>query len=277
MDYDGLQSYLRNEADQRNPFVAPVYNEVVNDDAVYEKSTMEGIGTFALQHSGINSLKRVLKASKVFSEDDAAELTDSIAAGEGKEGLQRLATRLSSRGLKKLGSKVQDLADKAKSFAKDKVDQALGREAAEPPVVSEGEAGEELQDMSTVPKPVTDSTVKESDESKLDDDEEDEDAPKIPEEDIDPGEESGLSDAVKGGLKKFGGDAEDVLEQGLSKAGEIEAIGGGPEDPLADVIAGVVGIGSLIGGMFRKTHHDSYVTPPINHPNFESQFVQKMG
>ena len=275
MDYDGLQSYLRNEADQRNPFVAPVYNEIINDDAVYEKSTMEGIGTFAIQHSGVNSLKRVLKASKVFSEDDAAELSDSIAAGEGKEGLQKLATRLTSRGLKKLGSKVQDLADKAKSFAKDKVDQALGREAAEPPVVTEGEVGEELQDMSTVPKPVTDSSV--NDESKLDDDEEEE-APKIPdEEDVDPGEESSLSDAVKDGLKKFGGDAEDVLEQGLSKAGEIEAIGGGPEDPLGDVIAGVVGLGSLIGGMFRKTHHDTYVTPPINHPNFESQFVQKMG
>ena len=155
------------------------------------------------------------------------------------------------------------------------MDQALGREAAEPPVVTEGEVGEELQDMSTVPKPVTDSSV--NDESKLDDDEEEE-APKIPdEEDVDPGEESSLSDAVKDGLKKFGGDAEDVLEQGLSKAGEIEAIGGGPEDPLADVIAGVVGVGTLIGGMFRKTHHDTYVTPPINHPNFESQFVQKMG
>ena len=273
MDYNGLQSYLRSEADQRNPFVAPVYNEVVNDDAVYEKSAMEGIGTFALQHSGLNTLKRVLKKSNMFSEDDAAELSESIAKGEGKEGLQKLASRLTSRGLKKLGGKVQDLADKAKSFAKAKVDEVTGRPPSENVEVEGEPQGEELQDMSSTPKPAEEESVK-SDESKLDDEE----PPKIPDEDVDiDGEESGLSDAVKSGLKKFGSDAEDVLEKGLSKAGEIEAIGGGPEDILGDAVAGVVGIGTLIGGMFRHTHHDSYVTPPLDRPNFEGQFVQKMG
>ena len=89
--------------------------------------------------------------------------------------------------------------------------------------------------------------------------------------------EDGISDAVKSGLKKFGGDAEDVLKQGLSKAGEIEAMDGGPEDVIGDVVAGVVGIGSIIGGLFRNTHHDSFVVPPLNRPGFEGQFVQKLG
>ena len=271
MDYNGLQSYLRNQADQRNPFVAPVYNEVVNDDAVYEKTAMEGIGTFALQHSGINTLKRVLKKSNMFSEDDATELTESIARGEGKEGLQKLASRLTSRGLKKLGGKVQDLADKAKSFAKAKVDEVTGRPPSETVEVEGEPQGEELQVMSSTPKPAEESTK--SDESNLDGE-----PPKIPDEDVEiDGQQSGLSDAVKSGLKKFGSDAEDVLAKGLSKAGEIEAIGGGPEDILGDAVAAVVGIGSFLGGMFRHTHHDSYVTPPLDRPNFEGQFVQKMG
>ena len=65
MNYNGLQSYLRSEADQRNPFIAPVYNEKVNDAAIYEKTVMEGIGTFASQHAGLNTLKRVMKKSKM--------------------------------------------------------------------------------------------------------------------------------------------------------------------------------------------------------------------
>ena len=34
--------------------------------------------------------------------------------------------------------------------------------------------------------------------------------------------------------------------------GEIEAAGGGPEDPLADIIAGAVGLGTLIAGLVHK-------------------------
>ncbi len=260
--FDGLESQLRSEADQRNPFVAPVYDEVVNDKAVYEKTALEGVGTFALQHSGINTLKRVLKKSNMFSEEDSDALIESIGKGEGKEGLQKLASRLTGRGLKKLGGKVQDLADKAKSMAREAVGQA-----EEAPKTA-GEIPNPAFDASSIepPEPTAPTGT----------------APTAP---VEPTEapvtggeaEDGLTDAVKSGLKKFGGDAEDVLKQGLSKAGEIEALGGGPEDVIGDVVAGVVGIGSLVGGLFRKTHHDSFVVPPSNRPGFEGQFVQKLG
>ena len=250
--FDGLESQLRSEADQRNPFVAPVYDEVVNDKAVYEKTALEGVGTFALQHSGINTLKRVLKKSNMFSEEDSDALIESIGKGEGKEGLQKLASRLTGRGLKKLGGKVQDLADKAKSMARE----AVGQQAEEAPQTA-GEIPNPAFEPASVdppaPAPVTEAPVTGGEA------------------------EDGLTDAVKSGLKKFGGDAEDVLKQGLSKAGEIEALGGGPEDVIGDVVAGVVGIGSLVGGLFRKTHHDSFVVPPSNRPGFEGQFVQKLG
>jgi hypothetical protein len=267
--FDGLESQLRAEADQRNPYVAPVYNEVINDKAVYEKSLLEGVGTFALQHSGVNTLKRVLKKSNMFSEEDSDALIESIGKGQGKEGLQKLASRLTGKGLKKLGSKVQDLADKAKNMAR----QAVGQEAEEAPQTAASDtaadtAGEipnpAFDPLSVEPPPAPPAPT----------------APTAPDPVTEaPGGEAedGLSDAVKSGLKKFGGDAEDVLKQGLSKAAEIDALSGGPEDIIGDVVAGVVGIGTLIGGLFRNTHHDSFVIPPLNRPGFEGQFVQKLG
>jgi hypothetical protein len=260
--FDGLESQLRADADQRNPYVAPVYNEVINDKAVYEKSLLEGVGTFALQHSAVNTLKRVLKKSNMFSEEDSDALIESIGKGEGKEGLQKLASRLTGKGLKKLGSKVQDLADKAKSMAR----QAVGQEAEEAPQTA-GEIRNPSFDPTSVEPPPAPAPAPAPA------------APTAPDpEPVTGGEaEDGLSDAVKGTLKKFGGDAEDVLKQGLSKAGEIEAIGGGPEDIVGDLLSFGVAVGSIVGGLFRNTHHDSFVVPPLNRPGFEGQFVQKLG
>ena len=49
------------------------------------------------------------------------------------------------------------------------------------------------------------------------------------------------------------------------EAGEAEAAGGGPEDPLADIIAAGVGLGSLFATIFgQKTHHPEPVAPTIN-------------
>ena len=45
-----------------------------------------------------------------------------------------------------------------------------------------------------------------------------------------------------------------VITKALTRAGEIDAEGGGVEDPVSDVISLVVGIGSLIGGLFGAEH-----------------------
>jgi hypothetical protein len=63
--------------------------------------------------------------------------------------------------------------------------------------------------------------------------------------------------AVKTGLK-------DAAETAGKEFAEIEAAGGGPEDPLSDVVAGVVGLGTLLGGVFGGKHHDSRPAMPIN-------------
>ena len=62
---------------------------------------------------------------------------------------------------------------------------------------------------------------------------------------------------VKTGLK-------DAAETAGKEFAEIEAAGGGPEDPLSDVVAGVVGLGTLLGGLFGGKHHESRPAMPIN-------------
>jgi len=84
---------------------------------------------------------------------------------------------------------------------------------------------------------------------------------KQPPKDEDEDEDADADDAVK----KAGTDA---IEEG----GEIDAIGGGPEDPIGDVIAGVVGLGTLLGGIFGDKQKPTQPKPvPI--PNVD-QSVQ---
>ncbi len=63
--------------------------------------------------------------------------------------------------------------------------------------------------------------------------------------------------AVKTGLK-------DAAETAGKEFAEIEAAGGGPEDPISDLVAGVVGLGTLLGGVFGGKHHESQPAMPIN-------------
>jgi hypothetical protein len=63
--------------------------------------------------------------------------------------------------------------------------------------------------------------------------------------------------ALKTGLKE-------AAETAGTEFGEIEAAGGGPEDPIADVVAGIVGLGTLLGGVFGGKHHHESAVLPIN-------------
>ena len=84
---------------------------------------------------------------------------------------------------------------------------------------------------------------------------------------------SGLK-AVSGGAEKdlADGSIKSVAEKAGTRLAETDAELGGPEDPFGDVISGIVGLGTLLGGIFgaKKKHlppQPSYV--PIN-PTFQS-------
>jgi hypothetical protein len=63
--------------------------------------------------------------------------------------------------------------------------------------------------------------------------------------------------AVKAGLK-------DVAETAGTEFAEIVGAGGGPEDIGADIVGGIVGLGTLLGGVFGGKHHHESPVLPIN-------------
>ena len=338
MDYSGLQSYLKNEARARTPFVAPVYDEKVNDKAVFEKTVTEGIGTFALQNAGMSTVKKALSKMNIFSSEESDELLTSLGKGEGKEALKKLAKKLAKKGFKKLSKKISDQADKFKSKGEgtepdpepEDAPSQVGNdvETTAKAALEEGEgaaseAAETSDDLVTRASSLSDKLSNLKDKLRQASTEEDDPKPPAPPEDDagpsgeppgddepkPPGDEpkppgddgpeppggeepppgddedllsAGKKAVAKGlkGLTGIGDDAEEagsVIGKGLKTAGEIEALGGGPEDPIADVISAIVGLGSLIFGGLRKTHKDAFVTPPLPPVTFESSNVQKVG
>ena len=52
----------------------------------------------------------------------------------------------------------------------------------------------------------------------------------------------------------------EILEKGLQKVTELSEVA--DESPIGDIITGVLGVGSLIGGLFLKSHSHHFVKPP---------------
>ena len=254
-DFDNLQNYLQGARDRVDPFIAPVYEDIQNDNKTYEKGLLETGGVFLAQHSGVNLAKKLLtKSGDVLSEDERTELLESLGKGEGKEGLTNLAKKLTGRGFKKLGNQMKQQAERFKS--------KVTGEPAEPPAPAPTTVEETSFPTEPAPAPAP--------------------AP-APEEELDLDTDEGVKGLIQKGLGKIGGDGEDVekfgskLAKGLAKAGEIDAEAGGPEDIVGDVVAAGVAIGSLFAGRSVKTHKDAFVTPIYPNFNYESFAAQQIG
>ena len=260
-DYSGLQNYLQGARDRVDPFIAPVYEDIQNDNKVYEKGLLETGGVFLAQHSGVNLAKKLLtKSGDVLSEDERTELLESLGKGEGKEGLTNLAKKLTGRGFKKLGNQMKQQAERFKS--------KVTGEPAEPP--QEPPTTVEETSFPTEPEPAPGPAPPAP-------------APEPEPEPLDLDTDEGVKGLIQKGLGKLGGDGEDVekfgskLAKGLAKAGEIDAEGGGPEDVVGDVVAAGAALASIFSGRSVKTHKDSFVTPKYPNFNYESFAAQQIG
>jgi hypothetical protein len=49
---------------------------------------------------------------------------------------------------------------------------------------------------------------------------------------------------------------ESLLKKALTRGGTIIVLGGGPEDPIADIIAGVVTVGTIAGAVYEQCKND---------------------
>ena len=267
-DFTGLQNYLQDSRNRVDPFIAPVYENVVNDNKEYEKGLLETGGTFLTQHSGVNIAKKLLtKSGDILSEDERTELLESLGKGEGKEGLTNLAKKLTGRGFKKLGSQLKKQSERFKSKPTDEPVEPPA-EPTEPTVPT----GVEETSFPTEPTPPRAPVEPEPE----------------PTEPLDLDTDEGVKGLIKKGLSKIGsGEGEEAgedvekfgtkLAKGIAKAGEIDAESGGPEDILGDLAAAGVAIGSLFAGRSVKTHKDAFVTPKYPDFHYESSAAQQIG
>ena len=69
-------------------------------------------------------------------------------------------------------------------------------------------------------------------------------------------------------IEDAGEDVGEAVGEAAGEAAEVDAIAGGPEDPIGDIVALGVGIASLIGGLTGK-HSNAPPPPPLT--NFYSQ------
>ncbi len=92
--------------------------------------------------------------------------------------------------------------------------------------------------------------------------------------------EADLDGASKAKLKAAGD--EDLLEDAPNVGAEMaeaEAAGGGPEDPLADLAALAVGLGSLFGSIFGGPHHphEAIKHELVDNPSFDPGLAEEAG
>ena len=81
-----------------------------------------------------------------------------------------------------------------------------------------------------------------------------------------------VSTAEKEGEGEAKGEGKSLLEKVASRVGETDLEGGGPEDPFGDVISGIVGIGTLLGGIFGAKSKHLKAVPTFNalNPSFQA-------
>lgn len=81
-----------------------------------------------------------------------------------------------------------------------------------------------------------------------------------------------VSTAEKEGEDEAKGEGKSLLEKVASRVGETDLEGGGPEDPFGDVISGIVGIGTLLGGIFGAKSKHLKPVPTFNalNPSFQA-------
>lgn len=91
-----------------------------------------------------------------------------------------------------------------------------------------------------------------------------------------------VADSIDGGVKQVTPEIKPVVEdvtddigkqaesdfkttakKALSKAGQVDAEGGGPEDPVSDVIGAIVGVGTLLAGIFKHKKAPPTIQPQI--------------
>ena len=263
--YNNLSDALSGTMKESNP---QLYDQV-NDKKVYAKSILEASGNILGMNAITTGISKLKKSKNILDrlglkEEDLDGLQEDLSNGD----MQSVLAKVSKSLLNKKSAQLQKAISKAKGQNTDDVpdtdevpDSGTGptvtgtEDPPPPPAGAGGEgagaggAGSSAEAAaSVVPKPVASIT------------QEAEDAAQNMSSQV---ENIGIKagkDAITAAQKavQAGGKVEDVL-----KTLTVDSLSEDEANPFGFIVTAALGIATLVGGLFERTHHNAYETPPL--------------
>ena len=283
-DYNNTLQTLRSSTQTYTP--DKVLNEHIDDAAVFAKNFLGGTGGMLVGDAAKSKVKDLIKGSSDMLEklnikpEDMEELADSIEGGDTEAIGKLLAKNGIKIARKKLGSFIENSKGRAKSLVKNLRDKAQGKLNIDADPDAEVNPGQDVPVAQTRINPDVQETSFPT-EPKVQETSFDETGATT----VEPPQPTQLTDLNKvsnDALEQSGNKAEDggenLLKGGTEEAeGQVEGVVGKlgkgldalteestalDETPIGLGVTAVLGLASLVSGIFIKTHHDTYTAPP---------------
>lgn len=275
--YNSMKDALSGSIHDQNP---QLYDKV-NDEATYAKGLVEGTGNLMTTHAVVGTVKKLKNSGSVLeklglSQEDLDGFAEDINNGNGQDVLAALSKKIINKGSARLQGALNNLMGRSQNIdAPDPQPPTGGTETpsdldllspedqaslfqAETPRVSEAiTSGSD--DIAAANESVVGAVGTASRQASID--QASAAASRAATLGADPEEVAGriaadvgskAEDFVSGAVK-----AEDVLKAATT-ASEVA-----DENPVGLVVTAALGVASLIGGLFVKTHFNAYETPNV--------------
>lgn len=264
--YSSLKQNLNNSAHVAG-YVAPVRDEITNDVAEAGRSAIETAGAFFSQHA-IGKVFTAIAKSKGASSDEVEGLAQATARGDGRD--------IMARGMDMIGNHIRGAVQRAPTATGEVTNPAFN--PASLPVESEAAAVTTTNDVASAATTagledttrVANSGLGATEEVPLNQALATQPATAATQDLTNDGEaasklegsaESGARAVVQSATEDVG---EDVLT-GIKTAAKLSAAE--DVDPINIGITAALGVASIVGGLFIKSHHQQSVIPSPQAPS----------
>jgi len=275
--YNSMKDALSGSIHDQNP---QLY-DAVEDKTVYAKGLVEGTGNLMTTHAVVGTVKKLKNSGSVLeklglSQEDLDGFAEDINNGNGQDVLAALSKKIINKGSARLQGALNNLMGRSQNISApdpapptggtetpsdldllSEEDQASLFQAETPRVSAAVTSGSD--DIAAANESVVGAVGTASRQASID--QASAAASRAATLGADPEEVAGriaadvgskAEDFVSGAVK-----AEDVLKAATT-ASEVA-----DENPVGIVVTAALGVSSLVGGLFVKTHHNAYETPNI--------------
>ena len=283
--YNSMKDALSGSIHAQNP---QLYDDV-NDEAVYAKGLVEGTGNLMATHAVVGTIKKLKNSGSVLeklglSQEDLEGFAEDINNGNGQDVLASLSKKIINKGSARLQGSLNKLMGRSENIEAPEPPPPTGGQGAEPTPDAEPPAGiaegEEAFEGGgrIVPQTSAARIVTGGSEDIVDADEAVVGSVGI-------GARTAVTDqaseamaraatlgaepeAVAGRIASQVGSNAEEIASGADKAEDVlkaatTASEIADENPVGLAVTAALGVASLVGGLFVKTHHNAYETPNI--------------